>query len=655
MISILERIKTGDLPIKTAFGNNDYFVMYVAGQVCIIKKTDMGIPYLVNGTIPIQYTPWLNYEIIEVANEAALPVTGDSNYRYVTLDTLHSYFWTSAGYIDVTEGLTLGETSTTAYRGDRGKVSYDFSQGTSFTNVSELDSIGYGWSYPTSTTPKINSISILFVFTFGRTNYAKQLAYCDGGILYYREKINSATYGAWNLEQISVMKYTGGNKAIECDADTVRIYNIDGIMMVDIQQTDTYLYTKLEKLALQIEEDGIMIGENLSKCEIYSTLLQVRDSVDLTKTTELKPKSNHPTASSQSLFLPYRPNETLATEEYVQDFFTQNNFTYIGVDGLALFESELPDGTFDSETGIWTATNNGVLEIGSEDDETKNNIIIHNITDYELTGLWNVISHGSVSTKASLTFIGKINYVIDISKTSPFDLNTVYALCSGDTISYQCLNPNEIYPLLAGYFIGTFTRLNGSPDLSTANGVLFNQNGFKRNYGDARYWVDIDFSIIIRTTGTGVPTIATLIGNLTAPRWAVNDYHNFEGQEFIHPWCEGTAVYWHFHMYTNGLEASAKYVKFEIEYSWANINGALPATVTNSIEYEIPANTPDRTMKLVSISSFVPTGGKIGGHVKPRLKRVASSGAAPAADPFIEMLQLHVLCDSEGSSSISAK
>ena len=48
------------------------------------------------------------------------------------------------------------------------------------------------------------------------------------------------------------------------------------------------------------------------------------------------------------------------------------------------------------------------------------------------------------------------------------------------------------------------------------------------------YFVDLDFPIIVRNTGVGIPTLETLIGNVTAPQWQVNDFNVCEGQELIH-------------------------------------------------------------------------------------------------------------------------
>lgn len=169
-------------------------------------------------------------------------------------------------------------------------------------------------------------------------------------------------------------------------------------------------------------------------------------------------------------------------------------------------------------------------------------------------------------------------------------------------------------------------------------------------------WVDIDFPIIARSAAANNPTPATLIGNLTAPRWAVNDYLMCEGQEMIHLWKEGSTCYWHIHLITNGSEAVDKYVKMEIEYTWATLNGQLQAvTTTASSDLLIPANTPDRTHLIYPIASFTPSAAKIGTQVYARLKRVAATGTAPAADPFIPMLQMHIEVNTLGSRQLGLK
>jgi hypothetical protein len=108
-------------------------------------------------------------------------------------------------------------------------------------------------------------------------------------------------------------------------------------------------------------------------------------------------------------------------------------------------------------------------------------------------------------------------------------------------------------------------------------------------------------------------------------------------------------------MTTNGLEVVDKFVRFELEYGYADVNGqwTFPAVFT-SADITIPANTPDKTMLIVSLTNFTPAL-KIGAHVVARLKRVAAVGAAPAADPWIPMLQMHIQLDTIGSRNIGTK
>ena len=83
---------------------------------------------LVNGLIPSSQLPSYVDDVIEVANFAALPITGESGKIYITQDDNLTYRWSGTGYAEISKSLALGETSSTAYRGDRGKIAYDHSQ-----------------------------------------------------------------------------------------------------------------------------------------------------------------------------------------------------------------------------------------------------------------------------------------------------------------------------------------------------------------------------------------------------------------------------------------------------------------------------------------------------------------------------------------------
>lgn len=78
-----------------------------------------------DGKVPSSQLPSYVDDIIEVADYAHLPITGESGKIYVTLDTNLTYRWSGTGYTEISESLALGETESTAYRGDRGRDAYN--------------------------------------------------------------------------------------------------------------------------------------------------------------------------------------------------------------------------------------------------------------------------------------------------------------------------------------------------------------------------------------------------------------------------------------------------------------------------------------------------------------------------------------------------
>lgn len=81
-----------------------------------------------SGRIPASQIPGGFDNIEEYDNLAAFPTTGEEGKIYVAKDTNLTYRWTGSQYVEISPSLALGETATTAYRGDRGKIAYDHSQ-----------------------------------------------------------------------------------------------------------------------------------------------------------------------------------------------------------------------------------------------------------------------------------------------------------------------------------------------------------------------------------------------------------------------------------------------------------------------------------------------------------------------------------------------
>jgi hypothetical protein len=157
------------------------------------------------------------------------------------------------------------------------------------------------------------------------------------------------------------------------------------------------------------------------------------------------------------------------------------------------------------------------------------------------------------------------------------------------------------------------------------------------------------------------PTLATFQGNIKQLTFGVGD--DVDGsQELIHRYEEGTDISPHVHMVTNGLEGSDKTVKWQLEYTTANIDysapfsSAFPSSTIVTGEVIIPASTPDRSHIGILLDSDIPGSSlEINAYIAFNFSRIASSGTEPANDPFALALGFHIKQDSIGSTTVGAK
>ena len=78
--------------------------------------------------------------------EHDVEIEAQSSKIYVDLNNNLTYRWSGTAYVEISKSLAIGETSSTAYRGDRGKIAYDHSQAaharTDATKVSDSSTNG---------------------------------------------------------------------------------------------------------------------------------------------------------------------------------------------------------------------------------------------------------------------------------------------------------------------------------------------------------------------------------------------------------------------------------------------------------------------------------------------------------------------------------
>lgn len=119
---------------------NEFSEIYHSSNFTPSTKAD-----LVDGKVPASQLPSYVDDVLEYGNLAAFPVSGETGKLYVALNTNLVYRWSGSGYVVTSSSLALGETSATAYRGDRGKITYDHSQttgnphNTQITDISGLE------------------------------------------------------------------------------------------------------------------------------------------------------------------------------------------------------------------------------------------------------------------------------------------------------------------------------------------------------------------------------------------------------------------------------------------------------------------------------------------------------------------------------------
>ena len=78
-----------------------------------------------SGIIPSAQLPSYVDDVIEVNTFSNLPGTGESGKIYIVQDTNLTYRWSGTDYVEISKSLALGETSSTAYPGDKGKATTD--------------------------------------------------------------------------------------------------------------------------------------------------------------------------------------------------------------------------------------------------------------------------------------------------------------------------------------------------------------------------------------------------------------------------------------------------------------------------------------------------------------------------------------------------
>lgn len=95
-----------------------------------VKRSEMGVANGVatldtTGKVPSSQLPSYVDDVLDYTNKASFPSKGETGKIYVDDSTNKTYRWSSTAYVEISSSLALGETSSTAYAGNKGKETTD--------------------------------------------------------------------------------------------------------------------------------------------------------------------------------------------------------------------------------------------------------------------------------------------------------------------------------------------------------------------------------------------------------------------------------------------------------------------------------------------------------------------------------------------------
>ena len=137
-----------------------------------LRGTNNGVASLdASGLVPSSQLPSYVDDVLEYETKSSFPSTGEGGKIYVDISTNLTYRWSGSAYVEISKSLALGETSSTAYAGDKGKtLATNLSNHTGNTTVHITASERTSWNGKENASNKVTSWSA----TTTHTNYPSE-------------------------------------------------------------------------------------------------------------------------------------------------------------------------------------------------------------------------------------------------------------------------------------------------------------------------------------------------------------------------------------------------------------------------------------------------------------------------------------------------
>lgn len=134
-----------------------------------------------DGKVPSSQLPSYVDDVLEYDAKANFPTTGETGKIYVDKATNKTWRWSGTAYVEISASLALGETSSTAFRGDYGKVAYNHAQSKGSAFASGLYKITTNAEgHVTAATAVVKADITALGIPGSNTTYSKATASADG-------------------------------------------------------------------------------------------------------------------------------------------------------------------------------------------------------------------------------------------------------------------------------------------------------------------------------------------------------------------------------------------------------------------------------------------------------------------------------------------
>ena len=126
-----------------------------------LKGVSNGVASLdANGLVPSSQLPSYVDDVLEYSAKSNFPSPGEAGKIYVDTSSNLTYRWSGSAYVEISPSLALGETSSTAYAGDKGKtLATNLSNHTGNTTVHITASERTSWNGKENASNKVKSWS----------------------------------------------------------------------------------------------------------------------------------------------------------------------------------------------------------------------------------------------------------------------------------------------------------------------------------------------------------------------------------------------------------------------------------------------------------------------------------------------------------------